>query len=143
MRKHKILTIIIAVAMLSIAVFLRWPAIVEWWMWSHAVPAENVRHAIRGLHTSEVASVVLDAGPMPGGVVVKDRKTVKLLLQGLKNAKVPEPLYFDRTDSVALKLKNGRSVGPFVFNLEHRIDAFSPEFIKGLKAAGLNAGTHP
>ena len=137
MRRRKFLIGVGVVGVLSIAALLSRPAIVEWRMWSHTIPAEDVRQAVKGIHVSEVAAVTLDAGPVPGGIVVKDRETVQLLLQGLKNARVPEPLYLDRTDSVAVKLKNGKVIGPFCFSLEQRIDAFSLEFVEGLKQAGL------
>jgi len=141
MRRRKFLIGVGVVAVLSIAAFLSRSAIVEWRMWSHTIPAEDVRQAVKEVSPSEVAAVTLDAGPMPGGIVVTDRKTVRLLLQGLKNARVPEPLYLDRTDSVALKLKNGKVIGPFCFSLEQRIDAFSLEFIEGLGKAGLKVKT--
>jgi hypothetical protein len=57
-----------------------------------------------------------------------------MMLAGLQDARLPDAVWKNRAETVVIRLKNGKSVGPFYFSADRRIDAFSPTFIAGLKA---------
>jgi len=108
----------------------------------NVTPADDVRAAVQGIGLSEVKacdilshSIYLQLGTDPTRVT--DRESISLLLTGLKEASYPEPFIMNRVDSITLILKDGRRVGPFAFSTDREVDAFSPEFVKGLEREGI------
>lgn len=137
-RLSLIIFICIAVAAIGIGI----TRIVKFW---GTVPANDVSSVASGIQPSQVKAFEIQSMQvyMSTGSDVKrttDRKSIDLLLTGLKKARYPDPMPQNRVDHITLILKDGRRIGPFAFSVDREIDAFSPEFIAGLKNEGISVG---
>lgn len=105
------------------------------------IPYASVSEAVKDISASQVAYIELDALPWPPGIVtVRDPEVIRLLLNGLRTAKMPKDGFHGRDDWISIYLKNGKLAGQFVFNADEPELCYSKDFIKGLKAAGISVG---
>lgn len=100
-----------------------------------AVPADDVRETVQMVKLSEVQSARIIARLYSRQVT--DRESLALLLEGLRDARYPDPMPQNRVDSIVLVLREGGHLGPFHFSIDRPEDAFSPCFVAGLKRAGI------
>jgi len=137
-RLHQVVIMLAVVcAVVLIVAVLAWKPISTWWQWRHDTePDVETRMAVSALKPAQIDSIQVNSPrtPTPWREMVKDRPAIKLLLAGLKDARVPVPMPHNRAETLVIRLKNGKSVGPFYFSADRPIDAFSPTFIDGLKA---------
>jgi len=131
-----IMVAVVCAVVLAIAV-LAWKPIGIWWQWHHNTePDVETRMAVSRLKATQIDAIQVDSPRtrVPWRDIVRDRPAIRMLLAGLQDARVPEPMLENRAETVVIRLKNGNTVGPFYFSADRRIDAFSPTFIEGLKA---------
>jgi len=146
-----------AIAGLIIVVGVRW-GIRYFDPWRTTVPDVMTRRAVAGLKPDDVAGITVQGpiraildGPPPSGpfvsversIVVTDRAITKLLLEGLQEAVVPDPTPTNRIYEATIRLRGGKTVGPFGYVCQREIDAFSPKFVAGLRAAGIQVPWEP
>ena len=137
-RVHQVaITVAVVCAVVLIVAVLAWKPISTWWQWRHHTkPDVETRMAVSGLKPAQIDSIQMNSPytPTPWRDIVRDRPAIRLLLAGLKDAHVPDPMRENRAETVVIRLRNGKSIGPFYFSTDRPIDAFSPTFIEGLKA---------
>lgn len=120
-----------------LAVLLGRQQLSTWWQWRHNTkPDLETRKAVSGLRPAQIDAIEIRSPStrVPWHEIVKDRRAIGLLLTGLQGARLPDPVRENRAEQVIVRLKNGKSVGPFGFSTDRPIDAVSPTFIEGLKA---------
>lgn len=139
MKKKLVAAVVIAVAVIAVVLALEWGNITSWYVWRHSVPDPATRRSVAGVQPNDVESVRLESLslPVPCHKTIRDRAVVALLVNGLKEATIPEPMPCNRVDHITLILKGGKKVGPFAFSVDSEVDSFSPPFVDGLKKAGI------
>lgn len=154
MRKHSTgIAAVIVAAMIVAVVLTTWQVFV----WGRPKPDTEVRQAVAGIRIGHIAAVALSTWPRhliltPAGNwssaaklppeftayrrVVRNPRAISLLLRGLSEATIPVHGRIHSPNRIILLLKDGRTVGPFNFGAERKIDCFGPAFVEGLRVAG-------
>ncbi len=144
-KRVRLILVIGSIAVLAAVALAVWLAEGGLQRKASVLPGTDVRTAVSKLTPSDIALLQLDVFLHPAGIItVRDPRIIAILLNGLKKAVIPNgPCWEDGDDTILLVLKNGKTVGPFLFNPGRRAECLGPAFIKGLKAAGVEVGPSP
>ena len=136
MKRYLLHAILALIALTGVGLTLRWMASNNG-LGSQAVtvPANDIRERVHTVRLSEVQLAKISARLYSRQIT--DRESLALLLNGLRDARYPDPMPQNRVDSIVLVLRDGRHLGPFHFSIDRREDAFSPCFVAGLERAGI------
>ena len=126
---------IVMFALVALAVPATRTGLATWYTWRGTEPDMSVRSAISQVKPADIMSVELVV--LPGRITVRDADAVRLLLTGLQQASSPRQNLKYQLDRVTIVLKGGKRVGPFPFSTRREVDSFSPEFVEGLRKAGI------
>jgi len=135
MKRLKIIVVVAICVVVAVVVVSEWGAISMWHAWSRSKPDTAVRNAVLGTSVADISYVKLETPFAP--TVIRNRTIIALLLKGLKQATLPEPLLQNRTDKITLVLGSGKVLGPFAFSLDREVDSFSPAFVDGWRQLGI------
>lgn len=113
----------------------KWNELSVWYAWQKSKPNVAVQNAVSGLKAKDISYIELKTPFFPKEI--RSRATIAALLNGLKAATLPDSLMKNRVDTITLSLKTGKKRGPFYFSLDREVDSFSPEFVSGLRSAGI------
>ena len=105
--------------------------------WRSSRPDAETRNLVATISPEDVAEVKLEVWQARPVGTVRDREVIRLLVIGLKRATRPHPACSNWVDRATLRLKDGRTVGPLWFSADREQDAFSPDFVRGLRSCGV------
>lgn len=100
--------------------------------WADSIPDEETRRAVADIEVEDIAIVKMD---WVAGSWITYPPHIDLFLRGLKEATIPRDLSRDRSESVALELKSGKTLR-FTYGISAIADAFSPPFVVAIRAYG-------
>lgn len=154
-RRQRIIAAVAAVAVtVAAAAYIVQQALL---LRSAATPDDEIRHAVAGVESGEVATIALSTWPQhllltpPGrrpittglppefgayGKAVENQRAISLLVAGLKEATVPSDGRMYSPNRIIIVLRSGKMVGPFNFGAKRKVDCFSKTFVEGMREAG-------